>query len=81
MPRVQAVNADPGDRIRLMTLTALDVGHYRPCMWQHPWLRIERLIRALLADRLTRGPSASLDEALMTRIKEREEIQRAGWMN
>jgi len=50
-------------------------------MWQHPWLRVERLIRSILADRLTRGPSESLDQVLMARIKERELIQRVGWFN
>jgi len=29
--------------------------------WRHPWLRVELAIRAVLADRLTRGPSANVD--------------------
>ena len=49
--------------------------------WQHPWLRIELAIRAIIADRLTRGPSESVDQVLMARIKERERIQRVGWFN
>ena len=50
-------------------------------MWLHPWLRVELATRAVLADRLTRGPSESLDQVLMARIKERERIQRMGWFN
>ncbi len=49
--------------------------------WQHPWLRIELAIRAVLADRLTRGPSAAVDQVLMARVKERERIEHAGWFN
>ena len=49
--------------------------------WQHPWLRIELAIRAVLADRLTRGPSAKVDQVLMARVKERERIEHAGWFN
>ena len=46
--------------------------------WQHPWLRIELAIRAVLADRLARGASAKVDQVLMARVKERERIERAG---
>ena len=46
--------------------------------WQHPWLRIEL---AILADRLTRGPSPRVDQVLMARVKERERVERAGWFN
>jgi len=35
----------------------------------------------VLADRLTRGPSASVDRVLMTPVEEREQIERAGWFN
>jgi len=49
--------------------------------WQHPWLRIELAIRAVLADRLTRGPSPRVDQVLMARVQERERIERAGWFN
>jgi len=47
---------------------------------QHPWLRVERAIRAVLADRLTRGPSDRVDRVLMALMKEREQIERA-WFN
>jgi len=50
-------------------------------IWQHPWLRIERLIRSILEvrrDPMTRPVmKATLVEALM----ERDRIRRAGWMN
>ena len=51
-----------------------------PALW-HPWVRVERAIRAVLADRLTRGPSNRVDQVLMARVKEREQIERAGWFN
>ena len=49
--------------------------------WRHPWLRIELAIRAVLAGRLTGGPSLVIDQVLMARVKERERIERAGWFN
>src|SRR5437879_12429605 len=45
---------------------------------QHPWLRIELAIRAVLADRLTRGASERVDQVLMARVMEREQIERVG---
>ncbi len=50
--------------------------------WQHPpWLRIELAIRAVLADRLTRGQSSTIDQTLMVRVRERERSECAGWFN
>jgi hypothetical protein len=49
--------------------------------WRHPWLCIERLTRAILAERLTDGPSERLDRVLAAVIAERERIARAGWFN
>src|SRR5262249_23566730 len=49
--------------------------------WQRPWLRIELAIRAVLADRMTRGASEKVDRALMTLVEERERIARAGWFD
>ncbi len=40
-------------------------------LW-HPWLRIERSIRAVLADRLTRGAAEVVDRVLMARIRASE---------
>ncbi|PYN94762.1 MAG: hypothetical protein DMD89_20805 [Candidatus Rokuibacteriota bacterium] len=45
--------------------------------WQHPWLRIELAIRAVLADRLTQGPSEKVDQVLVARVNERDRIERA----
>jgi hypothetical protein len=47
----------------------------------HPWLRVDHAIRSLLADRLTHGPSETIDRALAAVIIERQRIERAGWMN
>src|SRR2546427_9684530 len=41
-------------------------------LW-HPWVRVERAIRAVLADRLTHGPSVKVDQVLMARIKGTQE--------
>jgi hypothetical protein len=49
--------------------------------WMHPWLRIERATRAVLADRLTRSASDRADAALAKVMKERERVERAGWFN
>ncbi len=46
-----------------------------------PWLRIELAIRAVLADRLTRGQSSTIDQTLMVRVRERERSECAGWFN
>ena len=81
VPRVQAVNVRFERPYPFRDVDCSRVRLYRLCMWQHPWLRVERLIRSILADRLTRGPSESLDQVLMARIKERERIQRMGWFN
>jgi len=46
-----------------------------------PWLRIELAIRAVLADRLTRGQSSTIDQTLMVRVRERERSECTGWFN
>ena len=38
-------------------------------------------LRAVLADRLTHGPSAAVDQVLMACLRERERIPRAGWFS
>jgi len=49
--------------------------------WQHPWLRIERLIRSILwtpwDNKTWPTPKATLKRAL----EEQKKIRRAGWMN
>ncbi len=67
------------------TLTKVRARSYRRFMstdwWQHPWLRIELSTRAVLADRLERGPTTTTDYALAQVIAERQSIERAGWFN
>jgi hypothetical protein len=51
-------------------------------MWlrvEHPCPRIELAIRAVLAERMTRGPSdKGVDSVFAARVKEREKIRHAG---
>ncbi len=49
--------------------------------WQHPWLRLRRLIRSILEMR--RDPIAHpvMKATLTKAIRERERIRRAGWWN
>jgi hypothetical protein len=49
-------------------------------LW-HPWLRIDRLTRVLIAERLIHGPSDTIDHRLAGIIAERQRIERAGWFN
>jgi hypothetical protein len=49
--------------------------------WQHPWLRVERATRAIIAARMTHGATATSDRAVAAIIAERENIERAGWFN
>ena len=51
-----------------------------PMHW-HPWPRIERGLRTILAIRLERGSHENIDRALMTVIRARERVERAGWFN
>src|SRR5262249_21666100 len=47
--------------------------------WQHPWLHIERFLRALIGERLIHGASDERDSALAAVIEQRQQIERAGW--
>jgi hypothetical protein len=49
-------------------------------LW-HPWNWIDRITRALIADRLTYGPTETTDRRLAAVIAERQRIERAGWFN
>jgi hypothetical protein len=42
----------------------------------HPWLRVERAARAILAVRLERGSREDIDGALMTVVQARERVER-----
>ena len=46
-------------------------------IWQPPWLRIELAIRAVLADRLTRGPSTKVDPGNRTNQRRRRRVAMA----
>ena len=48
-------------------------------LW-HPWLRIERLTRVVVAARL-RMRNDDADHALAAVLVRRHEIERAGWFN
>jgi hypothetical protein len=50
-------------------------------LWQHQSLPIDRLTRAILAERLTHGASETTDGALAALIAERDRIERVGWFN
>ena len=47
--------------------------------WQHPWLRIQRLIRSILEVRRDPITRPVMKATLVEALKERERIRRAGW--
>ena len=49
--------------------------------WQHPWLRIERLIRSILGTRWDNKTWPAAKATLKPALEERKKILRAGWMN
>ncbi len=49
--------------------------------WQHPWLRIQRLIRSILEVRRDAVTRPVMKATLTKALREREQIRRAGWMN
>ena len=49
--------------------------------WQHPWLRMQRLIRSILEVRWDREARQVMKLTLRDALKERDKIKRAGWMN
>ena len=48
---------------------------------QHPWLRIQRLIRGILEVRRDPITRPMMKATLTKALREREKIRRAGWMN
>jgi hypothetical protein len=48
---------------------------------QHPWLRIQRLIRSILEVRRDAVTRPVLKGTLRDAVREREKMRRAGWMN
>ena len=49
--------------------------------WQHPWLRVQRLIRSILEVRRDPVTRPVMKATLVEALREREKIRRAGWMN
>jgi len=49
--------------------------------WQHPWLRIQDLIRSILDVRRDPVTRPVMKATLTKALREREQIRRAGWMN
>jgi len=49
--------------------------------WQHPWLRIQRLIRSILEVRRDPITRPMMKATFREAIKEREKIRRAGWFS
>ena len=49
--------------------------------WQHPWLRIQRLIRSILEVRREPITRSVMKETLTKALREREKIRRAGWFS
>src|SRR5205809_3009740 len=49
-------------------------------LW-HPWLRVQRLIRAILEMRRDPITRPVMKATLTKALREREKIRRAGWMN
>ena len=45
----------------------------------HPWITLDRRIRAVLAERLDRGASDKLDRLLAVFVAERDVVARAEW--
>ena len=49
--------------------------------WQHPWLRIQRVIRSILETR-SPGPAREVMKATQVNaLRDREKIRRAGWFS
>jgi len=49
--------------------------------WQHPWFRIQRLIRAILEIRRDEAIRPVMKVTLRDALREREKIRRAGWFS
>ena len=48
---------------------------------QHPWLRVQRLIRSILEVRRDAVTRPVMKETLTKALREREKIRRAGWFS
>jgi hypothetical protein len=50
-------------------------------MFWLPWIILDRRIRAVIAERLTRGASDDIDHRLAALILQRDSVARAGWFS
>lgn len=49
--------------------------------WQHPWLRVERLLRAILTEEWSAEAWRQLRQEIVTVLAERSWLRRVGWFN
>jgi hypothetical protein len=49
--------------------------------WQHPWLRIERLIRSIIETRWHSVTRPLMKATLKEALAERSRVRKAGWFN
>ena len=49
--------------------------------WQHPWLRISLLLRALLGQRWDADAWQQIRTQIPTALAEKSRIEHAGWFN
>ena len=49
--------------------------------WQHPWLRIERLIRSILETRWDNKTWPTMKATLKRALEERKKMKQAEWFN
>jgi len=69
----RSAEREPSGRAELITT--------RNRAWQHPWLRIERLIRSILGTPWDNKTWPTAKATLKQALEERKKIRRAGWMN
>ena len=49
--------------------------------WQHPWLRLNRLLRAMVHERWSAETWPQVKAAFKKTLAMRSQIRRAGWFN
>ncbi|MFQ5519804.1 MAG: hypothetical protein ACE5FK_00260 [Candidatus Methylomirabilia bacterium] len=49
--------------------------------WQHPWLQVERVLRAILTERWDEDCWAQLESEIPAVLAAKSQIKRAGWFN
>ena len=69
----RSAEREPSGRAELITT--------RNRAWQHPWLRIERLIRSILETRSDNKTWPTMKATLKRALEERKKMKRAEWFN